>query len=108
MNLFMYILRVTRPELLTAGPTDEEAAVIARHEAFLTELRDAGNLVLAGRTSAPDYGTYAVIVLRAESEAAARRIVSGDPVVAERVMRAELDAYRVSLAGDLHDLEPEA
>jgi uncharacterized protein YciI len=104
MPLFLYCLKAGRPELLSSGPTPEEQTVIARHEAYLRNLRDQGVIVLAGRTETVDYATFAMIVLQAESEAEARRVVSSDPAVAERVMRAELSPYRVTMLGDLAEL----
>jgi len=105
MSLFLYRLQASRPDLPSGGPTPEEAAAIERHEAYLRDLRARDVIVLAGRTETADYSTFAMVILRADSEAEARRMVSSDPAVAARVMRAELYPYRVTMVGDLEQLQ---
>ena len=101
MSLFLYALRAARPELVSAGPTDAEAAVLARHHAYLEDLRAQGAVVLAGRTESADFATYGLVIVRAESEPEARRVVSADPAVAERVLRADLSPLRDVVLGDV-------
>ncbi len=96
---FIYIVRPTRLQMLTEGPTSEEGAVVKRHLEYLERLAEAGVVLLAGRTQTADEKTFGLVVFRAESEEAARRIVDGDPAVAHGVMRAELYPYRVAVLG---------
>jgi uncharacterized protein YciI len=47
---YLYTIHPSRPEMLTHGPTPEEAEIIARHFAYLKEFTEQGIVVLAGRT----------------------------------------------------------
>jgi uncharacterized protein len=98
---FIYIVRPTRLQMLTEGPTSGEGAVVKRHLEYLERLAEAGVVLLAGRTQTADEKTFGLVVFRAESEEAARRIVDADPAVADGVMRAELYPYRVAVLGKL-------
>jgi len=54
-------------------------------------------MVLAGRTLNTDERSFGIVIFRADSEEAARRVMDQDPVVHNRVMRAELYPYRIAL-----------
>ena len=97
LNEYIYVLRVTRPGMLTEGPTAEEAAVVGRHFNFLSRLTEQGVVLMAGRTLTNDERTRGYVVLRAVDEAAARTIMEHDPAVAEGVMTAELFPFKVAL-----------
>ena len=81
MPSFLLILRATRLEMLTLGPTDTERETIAAHFAYLTELRSRGVLSLAGRSTNSDD----------------RTLGAADPCVARGVMSAELLPFRVAI-----------
>lgn len=104
MTLYLYRLQATRPAMLGSGPTPEEAVVLDQHQAYLEDLKARDVILLAGRTQTTDYSTFALVLFRAESEGEARRVVSDDPAVVARLMRAELYPYRVNLIGDLSHL----
>jgi uncharacterized protein YciI len=95
---YLYRLRPTRPEMLSTGPTPGEAGVVARHFAYLKALAERGVVVLAGRTLTTDERTFGIVILAAESEAAARDLMDEDPAVAHGVMRAELYPFRIAVA----------
>jgi uncharacterized protein YciI len=96
---FLYVTRTTRVQMLTEGPTPEEAATVERHFNYLKDLADQGVVVLAGRTQTRDEKTFGIVILRASSEEAARGIMHNDPAVAGGVMRAELYPYRIAVLG---------
>ena len=54
-------------------------------------------MVLAGRTLNTDERSFGIVIFRADSEEAARRVMDQDPAVRNRVMRAELYPYRIAL-----------
>jgi uncharacterized protein YciI len=95
---FLYVLRPARIEMLTAAPTEHEAAILDEHFAYLKDLVEQGALLLAGRTLNADPSTFGIAVLVAGSGDDARRIMENDPAVRGRVMRAELFPFRVALA----------
>ncbi|MGE0735062.1 MAG: YciI family protein [Alphaproteobacteria bacterium] len=92
---YLYLLRPTRADMLATGLTEAEAAVVGRHAEYLRKLRDAGTLVLAGRTLTTE-NTFGIAILRAESEAEAARVMRNDPAIAERVMTASLYPYGIA------------
>lgn len=94
---FLYRVQPTRPAMLSAGPTAEEAAIVADHFNYLKVLTSQGVLILAGRTQNTDETSFGIIIFRAESEDAARAIMNADPAVAKGVFRASLFPYRVAL-----------
>ena len=98
---YLYRIQAVRPAMITDGPTEDEARIVSEHFDYLQQLTQAGVVLLAGRTLNEDYSTFGIIIFRADSIAAARRIVDSDPAVRQRVMRAELYPYRIALVGNL-------
>lgn len=94
---FVYVLRPTRPAMLTQGPTERERAVVAEHFNYLKSLCEQGTVVLAGRTITNDERTFGLCVFRAASEPAARALVMADPAVRENIMTADLHPFRVAM-----------
>jgi uncharacterized protein YciI len=94
---YLYRIQPTRPEMLTHGPTAREAEIVAQHFAYLQQLTERGVVVLAGRTLTTDERSFGLVILRAESEEAARTVMEQDPAVHHQVMRAELYPYRIAL-----------
>ena len=93
---FLYILKPVRIEMLTAGPTPQEVAILDRHAAYLRDLAKDGQALLFGRTQTADENTIGIVVLRAGSEAEAREMMANDPVVAGGIMDADLFPYRIA------------
>ncbi|MBI3304270.1 MAG: hypothetical protein HYZ72_19570 [Deltaproteobacteria bacterium] len=94
---YLYKIQPTRLEMLTKGPTSEEAAVVSQHFAYLKGLTEQGVVVLAGRTLNTDESTFGIVIFNASSEESARSIMNNDPAVKNGVMRAELYPYRIAV-----------
>ncbi|MBI3795537.1 MAG: hypothetical protein HY268_01010 [Deltaproteobacteria bacterium] len=94
---YLYRIQPTRLEMLTQGPTPDEATLVAQHFAYLQELAAQGVVVLAGRTLTTDERAFGVVIFRARSEEAARHIMNSDPAVKNGLMRAELYPYRIAV-----------
>jgi uncharacterized protein len=86
-----------RAEMLTKGATDLEKKLVSEHFDYLKGLTNGGTVVLAGRTVNTDVSSFGIVIFRAGSEEEARRIMNEDPAVRNRVFRAELFPYRMSL-----------
>lgn len=99
MPEFLYTVRPTRPTMLIDGPTDEETSILTRHAEYVERLAAEGVVELAGRTQNADETAFGLVVFRAESEDAARRIMLDDPAVKHGVMAAALFPYRVAYRG---------
>ena len=94
---FMYTLKVTRAEMLSDSPTPEEEAASARHFEYLKNLNEKGTVLLAGRTQNTDESSFGIVILKVDSDEAARAIQEADPAITSGIMRAELFPYRVAL-----------
>ena len=97
MQQWIYVLKVTRLEMLTAGATPEEDEIVGRHFAYLKDLLEQGVVVLMGRTQNDDETTFGIVIFEADDETAARAIMQNDPAVREKVMTASLYPYRIAL-----------
>lgn len=94
---YLYTIHPSRLEMLTHGPTPEEAEIVAQHFAYLKQLTEQGVVVLAGRTLNTDTSSFGIVILQADSEEAARTLMANDPAVKHQVMRATLYPYRIAL-----------
>lgn len=97
---YLYLLRPVRTDMLRDGPTDHEAAIVDAHSSYLEELAAQGVVRFIGRTLTTDDTSFGIVVLDADSEAAARAVMNSDPGVAEGVMQAELYPFKVVYMGD--------
>ena len=97
MQQFLYRIQPTRLGMLTEGPTEHEAKVVAEHFGYLQRLVADGRVLMAGRTLNADESTFGIAVFVADSEAQAAEVVRNDPAVKHGVMRAELFPYRIAL-----------
>jgi uncharacterized protein YciI len=96
MSEFLYRLQATRPAMLTDGLTPEEREAVARHVAYLERLAAGGVVLLFGRTQTTDPATFGIVILRVGSPVEAQRVMTDDPAVQARVMRAELFPFRIA------------
>jgi uncharacterized protein YciI len=94
---FAYVIKPSRLEMLSAGPTPEEERIVAEHFAYLKDLTENGIAILAGRTVTADARTFGIVVFNAISEEEAREHMESDPAVKQGVMKAELYPFRVAL-----------
>jgi uncharacterized protein YciI len=93
MSEWLCIIRPPRATFMEdASPA--ELDVMSEHFAYLKGLLQEGMLILAGPSLDPPFG---VIVLEAETEDEARRLVEADPSVAAGLQTPELHPFRASL-----------
>lgn len=97
MPQYLYKIQPVRPAMLSDGPTDDEMRLTGEHFAYLQRLTKEGVVILAGRTQDTGYASFGLVIFNADDDAAAHAIVQNDPVVKERVMRAEVYPYAIAL-----------
>ena len=68
MQEFLYKLQLVRKDMLRAGPTESEQAIVAEHFAYLQNLNARGVIIFVGRTLNIDENAMGLAVFRAESE----------------------------------------
>lgn len=94
MPQFLILYAPPRPTFADDA-THAEQETIAEHFAYLEQARDAGTLILAGRTL--DEPPLGLAIVTAHSENAARAFADRDPAVRKNVFTAQLRPYRVAL-----------
>lgn len=94
---FVYVLHLVPRLHDPSAWTDADQIAVSRHFAHLSAARDAGNLILAGRSSEPYDRTFGLVIFEAGSEDAARAFMEADPAIVAGVMTATLHPYSVAL-----------
>ena len=92
---FAYLARPAFDERFLAHASEHERAVFEEHGAWLEARHAEGRVRFAGRCFD---GPFALVVLDAEDEAAARRLMADDPSIRAGVQTAELHPFRTFLA----------
>lgn len=87
--------RATRPDMRATGLNEREQAAFARHVPWLQEQVDAGVMIFVGRTALSEPDGWALAIIKADSEDAARRIMLSDPFVQDGVAVPELISFEV-------------
>ena len=96
---FLYRLIPVRADMLSEGPTEQENAIIEAHGEYLDRLAAHNVVKLAGRTLIEGDQSFGIVVLEADSDMHARRIMNEDPAVANGVLHAELFPFRIAVTG---------
>lgn len=97
---YIYVLKLI-PELLKEDNwTEKENEIVARHFKVLQNLQGDGKLILAGRTLDMDQNSFGIVILKANDDEEARRLMENDPAVKEGIMIAKLHPYRVALISE--------
>jgi uncharacterized protein YciI len=92
--MFIYVLRLIRPEFFEHMSVREEG-IVQEHVEYLKRGLQEKSLILAG----PCFdGEFGIVVFRARSQRDAEPFMRNDPAVRKGLMRAELHPFRVSLA----------
>ena len=99
MKQFLYRLTPARVEMVTVGPTPEEAALVGEHFAYLESLTERGVMILVGRTQDNSPDTIGLAIFQAASDEDARAIMENDPAVKNGVMLARLFPFKIALHG---------
>ena len=94
MAEWIYFIHAPREDF-AATMTDEERAVWSIHFERFERLLAEGSIILVGPTLGPV--NTGIAIFEAPDEAAARRLMSEDPVIAGGFARGELRPFRVSL-----------
>ncbi len=95
------ILYTPRPDLVQAvienNIPEKDQRIVAKHFGYLNSLKEAGQLVMVGRTMAGKVDDFGIAVLQVGSETEARELMENDPGVKEGFFRAELRPFSLAL-----------
>lgn len=81
---------------LLTNPTPQERAIMTAHRDYVEGLANLGHLILAGLSE--DANIDGLVIIEADSEQEARRLMDNDPFVLGDLVRAELRPFRTVLA----------
>ena len=62
MAEFIYLLKPTRLEMLTQGPTPKEEQIVEQHFQYLQALAEEGVMILVGRTQNQDETAFGIAI----------------------------------------------
>lgn len=93
---YFYKIQTVRPDMLVDNGTEFEQKTTSDHFMYLKGLTEQGVFCIIGRTMTPDYSSFGLGVLRAHHEEEARELTNNDPVIKNRVMRAELYPFAIA------------
>ncbi len=97
---YLYRIQPTRLEMLSEGPSAQEAEIITKHFDYLSDLALRGVVILAGRTLNVDEDSFGIVIFRAKTEESAREVMNNDPAVQHGVMHAKLYPYRIAVIAE--------
>lgn len=92
---FVIVLRLNPKWQDEKNWTQSDNEAVGKHFAKLQKLQKEGKLILAGRTLVKE--SMGVIILEAESEAEARKVMEDDDAIKAGIMSAELLPFQTSL-----------
>jgi uncharacterized protein len=94
---YVYVLHLTPRMHDKSAWTDTENGVIAQHFSRLAKAAEAGNVILAGRTTETLATTFGLVIFEAENDEAGRLFMESAPAVVAIIMTATLHPYSVVL-----------
>jgi len=78
---FVGVFKVTRVDFLTKGPRPEELPALRAHLEYWQGEINQGVCLMAGHTLNKDETAFGLAIVRADSEASAKKIMEDDPMV---------------------------
>ena len=94
---FIYKLILRQDLFIESNWTVKEELIVNEHFNYLTNLKDKGILILAGKTSGLDESTYGICIFKADTLEKARQIMNNDPAIVNGVMTGLLQEFNVAL-----------
>jgi len=84
---FVGVFKATNPDFFKKGPRPEEVPILRQHVQYWQKLIDQGVCFVAGHTLNMDENAFALVIVRADSESAAREIIERAPLVHAGIAR---------------------
>ncbi len=92
-----WLVILTPPrETFPADATEQEMAIVMRHAQHLTKLRDAGKLILAGRTR-EDTNPIGLAIFEARDRAEVEAMMAADPVIESGLFGMQIRPYQIAM-----------
>ena len=87
------------PDFEKRGPRPEDMPVMQDHVKYMRTLAEQGSSVFAGHTLTHGDNSFGLIVVKADSEAAARKIMEADPIVHAGLVLGTVIPFGVATVG---------
>jgi len=84
---------------MKGGPRPEDMPALQGHVKYLRTLAEQGTSLFSGHTLTHDENSFGLLVVRADSEAAARKIMEGDPIIQAGLVKGTVIPFGVANVG---------
>jgi uncharacterized protein YciI len=96
---FACVYKVTSEDLRKNGPRPADMPAFQGHVKYLKDLAEQGTSLFSGHTLNNDQSAFGILVVRADSEAAARKIMEADPIVHAGLVQGTVIPFGVGTLG---------
>jgi len=96
---FALVFKVTGPEFFKKTHEPDGKQLVDKHFKKLQALTQQGVCLLSGHTLVTDESGFGIVIVRAESEAAAQKIVDDDDLVKAGLVRGRVFPFQVVTSG---------
>jgi uncharacterized protein YciI len=96
---FALLMKATGPEFFKKTQEPDGKQLVQRHFKKLQALTQQGVCLFSGHTLVTDESGFGIIIVRAESEAAAQKIIDDDDLVKAGLIRGTVFPFEVVTSG---------
>jgi len=96
---FACVYKAAGQDLLKNGPRPQDMPILQDHVKYMKTLAEQGASVFAGHTLNHDETSFGLLVIKADSEAAARKIMEADPIVHAGLVQGTVIPFGVATVG---------
>lgn len=96
---FIYVLKLLPEYQIENNWTEETNKIVSTHFNYLKQLKQDGEVILAGRTnySLDNSLNFGVVIFSAKDLESAKFLMDNDPAIKQKVMTSELHPFSLSL-----------
>jgi len=96
---FACVYKMASEGLAKSGPRPEDMPALQDHVKYLRTLAEQGTSVFSGHTLTFDESAFGLLVVKADSEAAARKIMEADPIIRAGLVKGTVIPFGVGTLG---------
>ena len=87
---YVGVFKIAKAEFLKNGPKPEEMPILEQHREYWQRYTNDGTCLLAGHTLNNDETAFGIVVVRSNSEEAARQLMNNCPMVKAGILSVTL------------------
>jgi len=96
---FACVYKVSNEDFRKSGPRPEDMPALQGHVKYLRTLAEQGTSLFSGHTLNSDESAFGLLVVRVESEAAARKIMEADPIIHAGLVQGTVIPFGIGTIG---------